>query len=319
MLEIVTALAGRAAVVKLFEVCAKGCGRITKAHYDKQDIETEAYKIKILAAAQALANQITNNSQKEQLTETQKSNLSLEERTQSRVSFQEQKKQMNLEKVIAVAAEELKNEQTVTDEPLDEDWITRFFKNAADISDEEMQSLWGKILAGEIKQPKTYSLRTLELVKNLTKEEARVFEKVANFAVTIVTTNASVVFTLLNNETDKITDTDIALLIEIGLIQANQQDLNFRSMPNNEEQKFISGKFLLIVKIKANTPEFKMRDYVFTKTGSELLKLINPESDFEYLAAIAKSIQNESVDVKYGQITSREENTIHHTALKNFE
>jgi hypothetical protein len=34
-----------------------------------------------------------------------------------------------------------------------------------------MQALWGKILAGEIKQSKSYSLQTLEIIRNLSKKK----------------------------------------------------------------------------------------------------------------------------------------------------
>src|SRR5690606_7233918 len=95
----------------------------------------------------------------------------LEERTQSRIDHREAQKQLNLENVTAYAAEQLLNEQPVTDEPIDEDWKTRFFNIAEDVSNDEMQALWGRILAGEIKNPKSYSLRTLELLRNFSKEE----------------------------------------------------------------------------------------------------------------------------------------------------
>ena len=292
------------AAVKLIDVCAKGCGRITKPYFDKKDIDNEFYRTIQLAKANALANQITNNSQKEQLTETQKSNLSLEERTQSRVSFQEQKKQINLENIIAVAAELLKNEQAVTDEPVDEDWITRFFKNAADISDEEMQSLWGKILAGEIKQPKTYSLRTLELVKNLTKEEAQTFEKVAHFAaiygedsylfLTNATTN-----THIFGELYDIKFSDILLLSGIGLIQQQKIKLYFGLNQKNITPIFNFGDKTLMLDIKANAPRFGIDNLIFTKAGHELLTLIHSKKvPFEYLKAFAESIKNETIDVK---------------------
>lgn len=302
---------------KLVEVASQGIGRITKSYFDKKDIDTEAYRINTLAAAQALANQITNNSQKEQLTETQKSNLSLEERTQSRVSFQEQKKQINLEKVIAVAAEELKNEQTVTDEALDEDWITRFFKNAADISDEEMQSLWGKILAGEIKQPKTYSLRTLELVKNLTKEETQLFEKVAHFAIEYGYNR----YYLFQSRIPSLADYDIHFgreispLIDIGLIKTSDITLTFDEKSASEKKTFLSRKIVFFADIKANTPVIRQGVYAFTKAGNELLTMLKPETPFEYLKGVAKSMESENVTVKYANITWRQGSKFKHDNL----
>ena len=74
---------------------------------------------------------------------------------------------MNIDNVTQIAAEQLSQEDFVSEEPVEEDWTTRFFNIVEDISDEEMQRLWGKILAGEVKQPKSYSLRTLELLKKI--------------------------------------------------------------------------------------------------------------------------------------------------------
>ena len=66
---------------------------------------------------------------------------------------------------------------------VDEDWITRFFNIVEDISNEQMQNLWGRILSGEIKQPSTYFLRTLEILRNISPSEAEIFRKVAELAL----------------------------------------------------------------------------------------------------------------------------------------
>ncbi len=125
----------------------------------------------------------------------------LAERTADRINFQEAKKQLNIESITAYAAEELKNEDPVSNEPIDEDWTSRFFNIAEDISSDEMQELWGRILAGEIKQPKSYSLRALELLKNLSKKEAEVFLKFGQLA--IISSNISFVINFKRRETSR--------------------------------------------------------------------------------------------------------------------
>jgi hypothetical protein len=199
---------------KLIDIVSNSVGKISKPYFDRKDVDTKAYEIEKLAEARAKEMKIISTAVKENFlltggieykeeklvisspkelpVENQQHiliNPPLEDRTQERLNFQEAKKQINIENVTAFAAEELKNEAPVTDEPLDEDWTTRFFRIAEDISSEEMQTLWGKILAGEIKQPKSYSLRTLELIRNLSKNEADIFMKVANFAIKIENAN----------------------------------------------------------------------------------------------------------------------------------
>jgi uncharacterized repeat protein (TIGR03899 family) len=315
---------------KLIEIVQKSIGRLSKPYFDRKDIDTKAYEIKKLAEAHAeemkiIANAVKENfqltggieykedkiaitSQKEISIENKQPILidsTLEERTNDRLNFQEAKKQLNIENVTAFAAEELKNEPPITDEPIDEDWTTRFFRIVEDVSNEEMQALWGKILAGEIKQPKTYSLRTLELIRNLSKKEADTFIKVANFA--IKSEKCSYIFK--GNDNDKlskvygITYSDIALLKEIGLIQPGDFVSHQFLQHAQEIQRYLfAGNIVIVIKIKANTPKISMPVDVFSTTGNELIKLIKPTPPQDYLTYFANSIKNENVDVKYSYV-----------------
>ena len=51
------------------------------------------------------------------------------------------------------------------------------------MSSEELQTLWGRALAGEIKSPGSFSLRTLEFLKNISHEEALKIAKAATFVI----------------------------------------------------------------------------------------------------------------------------------------
>lgn len=325
---------------KLIDIVSKSVGRISKPYFDRRDIDTKVYEIKKMAEARAEEMKIISSAVKEnfQLTggieykeeklvisspkilpnESQPTILltpSIEERAQERLTFQEAKKQLNIENITTFAAEELKHEQAVTDEPLDEDWTTRFFRIAEDISNEEMQALWGKILAGEVKQPKSYSLRTLELIRNLTKDEANLFMKVANFSVNSGIDNF--IFKGAENELNKnynIKYGDIAHLIEIGLIQPGDF-VNYQLLQNEKYSttSFISGNYVLIVTIKANTPTVQFPIHLFTHSGNELLKLVVTTPPFEYLTSLSKAIKRDGVEVKYGQILDKSLTHIQHT------
>lgn len=307
---------------KLIDIVSNSVGKISKAYFDRKDVDTKAYEIKKLAEARAEEMKIMSSAIRENFHLTggieykeerlQISSPSIEERTQERTSFQEAKKQLNIESITAVAAEELKNEPPITNEPLDEDWTTRFFKIAEEISNEEMQNLWGKILAGEVKRPKSYSLRTLELIRNLSSHEAQVFMKLANFAINSGRTN----FICKDNKSlFNIEYEEIALMVEIGLIQPGEF-LNFQLLPSDIDSQivFTSGNKIVIAKIKANTPMIEIPVQVFSNSANELLKLINTNPPFEYLTSFAKTIRREHVEIKYGSILEWLENgSIRHT------
>ena len=319
---------------KLLEIVSTVVGRLSKSYFDRKDVDTKAYERKKIAEADAegikiiakainenyeltggieyKGENIVVNSQKDLLLKYPESiliNPTIEERVKGRIGFQEVKKQLNIENVTIFAIEELKNEQSVTDESLDADWITRFFRIVEDVSNEEMQAIWGKILAGEIKQPKSYSLRTLELLRNLSKKEADVFVKVANFSFK----SGDVSFIYKGDNDDKLSKDfgisymDIALLKEVGLMQSGDFVHHRYPKQHTDTQQILTiGNIVIIIKIKANTPTISMPVDVFSSIGNELLNLILPNAPFDYLRYLANSIKNENVEVKYANIMALE-------------
>jgi hypothetical protein len=95
----------------------------------------------------------------------------------SRVIVQEARRQQNIEAIVGQAALNLPEDSQVNDEPVEEDWINNFFENCKDIGDTEMQALWGKILAGEVAQPGSYSRRALAILKLMNTTDVKLFEE----------------------------------------------------------------------------------------------------------------------------------------------
>jgi len=139
---------------KLVDAVSKGIGEIYKP-----------VGILRIAKAQAKAKLILSKAEGEQKAITL--------RMHERLRHIEHRRQENIEKIITRAAAEL---PPVADKnPVDEDWINRFFQDAQDVGDGEMQILWARILAREVTQPGSFSSRVLSLVKTLNKHEAETF------------------------------------------------------------------------------------------------------------------------------------------------
>ncbi|MCK9312268.1 MAG: DUF2806 domain-containing protein [Bacteroidales bacterium] len=295
---------------KLIDVISKGIGTLYRPESIRKEADAEAYKIDIIERAKNKA-----------IAEGKVIEAETIDKIEERVLNKELHRQQNIEHVAQIAAEQINQEKTVSEEPVDDDWATRFFNIVEDISDEEMQNLWGRILAGEVKQPKSYSLRTLELLKNLTKEEANLFMKVANFSIN--SAKDSFIFKPENDELSKefnIKFDDLSQLIEIGLIQPGDF-VRYQLLQSTLATKtlFTAGMVLIVVEKKENVPTISFPISLFTKTGKELLKLVNPNPPFLYLTKFAKIINNENVDVKHGLIIEILPDTIRHTIpLKNF-
>lgn len=157
---------------KLIEVISNGIGTLYRPRAIRNEADAKAYEIKVLEKAkhEAIA--------EGKLIEAE--NL---DRINERLVAKEIKRQNNIDDVVEVAINDISQTESVTETPIDQDWSTRFFDIVQDISDNEMKILWGKILAGEVKKPKSYSMRTLELLRNLSKEEADTFVKVAQYVL----------------------------------------------------------------------------------------------------------------------------------------
>lgn len=81
----------------------------------------------------------------------------------------------NIVSAYSYAIYELKKMSGVGFADLAPDWATAFYDSAKGSSDEEIQVLWGKILAGEIAHHGKFYKRTLSILKNMESKEAKHF------------------------------------------------------------------------------------------------------------------------------------------------
>jgi uncharacterized repeat protein (TIGR03899 family) len=293
-------------IEKLIEVISKGIGTIYKPRAIRKEAEAKAFEIEIIERAKSKA-----------LAEGKEIEAESIERIQDRLVHKELRRQENIDNVTQIAAQQLSQEETVSEEPVDEDWTTRFFNIVEDISDEEMQKLWGRILAGEVKQPKSYSLRTLELLKNLSKREADVFTKASNLVITSIGGSSFMFRGKENNFIEKynLNFEDRLLLTETGLLQA-ESNIS-RALPVNTSDNLIwfeSGNYLIKALKKANTEENRIEIYRFTKIGEELLNLLKPNPSYDYLKDFYLRIQEFGIDVEYAFISKKNnDGTITHS------
>jgi len=312
---------------KLIEVISTGVGALGKPYLIRKTADAKAYEINVISQAvkdnQSNLKNIKFDDEKISLISLDdndlKNELSLEDRTQQRVQFKEQKRQINIENITQKAADDLKSESNVSDEPVDEDWTSRFFNYAEDISSEEMQGLWGRILAGEIKKPKSYSLRTLDILRNLSTEEAEVFIKFASLAI-----HSGGTAFLLNFKNEKLLEekyllnfSERLLLEELGLLAAN--DLAFKVIKTENESRqvvFVIGNKVIIHEKLENKPEQQLQVLVFTKIGQELLKLVSINPDIEYLQLLATKLNRQNGLIKHARILEElPDGRVRHTPL----
>jgi len=133
------------------------------------------WQIKRIAEAEAAADRIQAVAQIE-ITKLQR-------RAMTRFIAEVTKKQQNIEAITLKALPEVKAE--AKPENVEDDWIANFFEKCRLISDDEMQTLWARILAGEANSPGKFSKRTVGLLASMDKSDASMFSTLCRFACTI--------------------------------------------------------------------------------------------------------------------------------------
>ena len=108
--------------------------------------------------------------------------LDIADRVNQRILFQEQKRQSNIESVVSSAAKQLGDKTVAREEP-DHDWTARFFNSVQDVSSEEMQTLWARVLSGEVERKGSTSVQTLGILRNLEQATGRLFRSLCSAAV----------------------------------------------------------------------------------------------------------------------------------------
>ena len=108
--------------------------------------------------------------------------IELADRVNERISYQEQKRLTNISRVVGKAAIELEHKEVPPTEP-DHDFAARFFNEVQDISSEDMQILWAKVLAGEVERPGSTSIRTLGVLRDLDQTVAGLFTQLCSICI----------------------------------------------------------------------------------------------------------------------------------------
>lgn len=224
------------------------------------------YQIKRVAKAEAEVEIIK--------AETQIEITELQRRALTRFILEESIKQENIESITEKAILELT--EGANPQNIEDDWITNFFDKCRIISDEEMQSLWAMILAGEANSPGTFSKRTVNFLASLDKEDAKFFTTLCGFCWMVkplvpivydykadIYKKSGINFSSLNH-LEAIGLISTQPLTGISVIESDGFVSYFGTQLNLDVESFVNG-------------EFKVGKVVFTRIGAQLAHICKAE------------------------------------------
>lgn len=219
----------------------------------------------------------------------------------------EYRKQNNREAIAKEAIEQItddtndaESKQNENQASIEDDWLNVFERFAEDSSSERMQRLWGRVLAGEIRQPGKFSLRTLRFLSEFSQNDAILFSEIAKYCV-----ENYAIKSLVKPDDDG----DISKLLKLesaGLISgASGLGLSRTMTFNQQGYGFVTeGKLALVLKGEPNSTH-KFPAILLTPLGSELLTLV-PDRDVKaIMRQFASAMKKPELNAAYiGEIAA---------------
>ena len=168
----------------------------------------------------------------------------------------------------------------------DNDVFWGLLEHAKEISNEKMQELIAKIIAGEYNNPETYSMCTLQIIKSLGKREIELFEKMSSL---LVNGNQlpQVLFTGNPNVKDLMSNLNLDFgslqtLQSLGLVLPNEMT---NTLFNPEKKKYQAIYFdeKITFECSGENTDIQMPGYYGLSTaGGQILKHLKPQKNEEY-------------------------------------
>jgi len=224
----------------------------------------EPWQIKRVAKAEAEASLIKAESELE-ITD-------LHRRAIHRFVEEEANRQENMEEITKKSIPQL-NEQA-NPENMENDWVTNFFDKSRIVSDEEMQTIWANVLAGEANTPGSFSRRTVNLLSDLDKKDAELFQTLCKFGW-VVGNFTPLVFDIqakIYND-QGINFNTLAHLDSLGLIRFNSlSGFNRKGLPKSFTLAYFGQPLPLEMKNGQN--ELSIGQVLLSQAGQELAQVV---------------------------------------------
>lgn len=209
-------------------------------------------------------------------------------------------RQHNRELILSLTAEHLAQSTEPEDAPqeIGDDWLNLFARLAEEKSDEDIQHLWSRILSAEIRSPGSSSLRTLQFLSTISRDDAIRIVKAFSYVL-------DELFILGNISEDYLSYDELLFLLEMGVIS---EIGTHHQGPDYEKHSKSSSKYLSqlvyfdkVILLEGGDPEYvvKIPACPLSTAGKEIFRISDTKRpDYRFLDYCISTLSSE----KLGQI-----------------
>jgi hypothetical protein len=206
----------------------------------------------------------------------------------------------NKKAVVEAAIEHLRAEDASLDGEIEEEWLSVFERFSEFATSTRLRDIWGRVLAGQIHDPRQFSLSTLRFIAELDSNIAQLFEK-------YVQIRSPDGFILAPKQLEGQQFQDLNLLMEVGLLL----HVGGFAQSSAEQQSdgcfyFFGGNLALKIKLVDAAQSTISTEIIFiTRVGKEICTIL-PEPNYEeYLRQIEKNFDTVSESSEIVSIVER--------------
>ena len=202
--------------------------------------------------------------------------------------------QKNKDAVAAVAIEDLTNDPPNPESqgPSD-DWMMKFERYAEDASSDDLRTMFGKLLAGEIRKPTAISQATLHFVSMLDAQTAQLIERVLPACIL----NGAALFEIIK---PALTVSEIAYIEQSGFWTA-EKSVTIKYDSHGIFILRVNGNNMGVAIRGQADSEIILSAAILSRAGKDLIEIVNKPFDFQSLANVVLA-KNGVTNFYYGQI-----------------
>ncbi len=181
---------------------------------------------------------------------------------------EETRNQANIESITYQAIPHLSEDSNPGN--VEDDFLRNFFDKCRLVSDEQMQDIWARILAGEANNPGKFSRKTINILEDMDNGDAELFSKLCCFVWRIHDTMTLLIADRMEIfERNGINVTSLADVESLGLIQTATFPYSLTNLPKQVFASYFERT--VEITLKADAPaDLEVGTVLLTRAGRQI-------------------------------------------------
>ena len=212
------------------------------------------------------------------------------------ISVRDLERSLNIRKMAILAESEILGAppQSVSQKPVNAEWMMRWRENAENVFHPEAQLLWARMLVTELAKPGSYALSTQSALRHLQPDDMEILRIVGKYAFPQFIYSASSYFKR---------DTHshwFEVMEDLGMMSHSKSMVDLKEQDDQESLVLSCGSKAIRASGLQKLESLEVPIFKLTRIGKQLLPLFECDADPAYLFEVARSLKGLGCDVEVG-------------------